>query len=171
MKDWKPINPEELADNVFKLIGKDWMLITAGTEDDYNTMTASWGGMGVLWHKPVATVYIRPVRYTDEFVKKNELFTLSFFEEKYRDVLTICGTISGRNEDKAAIVGLHAEPLPEGGLSFREARLAISCRKLYQDTLKPEHFLDSAIEKNYPKKDYHNIYIGEITSCWRFDGR
>jgi flavin reductase (DIM6/NTAB) family NADH-FMN oxidoreductase RutF len=166
MKDWKQINPNELTENVFKLIGEDWTLITAGKQDDFNTMTASWGGMGVLWHKPVTTVYIRPTRYTNEFVDKNEIFTLSFFEDKYRDALTICGTISGRDEDKTAIVGLHGEPLPDGGLSYREARLAISCRKMYQDTFKPENFLDSGIERNYPKKDYHNIYIGEITGIF-----
>ncbi len=166
MKEWKQINPEELADNVFKLIGKDWMLITAGTADNFNTMTASWGGMGILWHKPVVTVYIRPTRYTDEFVQKNEMFTLSFFEEKYRDSLTLCGTVSGRNENKVAIAGLHEVPAPAGGMSFREARLAICCRKLYQDTLKPGLFLDSAIERNYPKKDYHNFYIAEITGVF-----
>ena len=166
MTDWKKIKPGAIPDNVFKLIGKDWMLITAGTEDDFNTMTASWGGMGVLWNKSVATVYIRPVRYTDEFVRKNEIFTLSFFEGKYREALKICGTVSGRDKNKMAISGLHGEPLPEGGMSFREARLAICCRKLYQDTLKPGHFLDSAIEKNYPEKDYHNFYIGQITGCW-----
>jgi len=166
MKDWKQISPNELTDNVFKLIGEDWMLISAGTADNFNTMTASWGGMGVLWNKPVATVYIRPTRYTDKFAQENEFFTLSFFEEKYRDSLTLCGTVSGRDEDKISIAGLHGEPLPAGGMSFSEARLVISCRKLYQDVLNPEHFLDSAIENNYPKKDYHHIYIGEITGVF-----
>ena len=166
MQRWKQLNPEKLTDNVFKLIGKDWMLITAGTEGHFNTMTASWGGLGVLWHKPVSTVYIRPTRYTDGFMKKNPIFTLSFFEEKYRGMLEVCGTISGRDKDKVSIAGLHGVELPDGGISFDEARLAIRCRKLYEDTLNPEHFLDTSIEKNYPKRDYHNIYIGEITGCF-----
>src|SRR5699024_11934868 len=94
------IDPKELNKNVFSLIGDRWMLITAGTREKCNTMTASWGGLGVLWGKPVATVYIRPQRYTMEFVEGSEFFTLAFFGEAYRKALALCGSKSGREIDK-----------------------------------------------------------------------
>lgn len=159
---WKEIEAEKMMGNVFNMIGKEWMLITAGVAGQLNTMTASWGGMGVLWHKSVAFIFVRPTRYTDEFIRKHDVFSLSFFEEKHRKALEVCGTMSGRDTDKIRIAGLSPEVLPDGSMGFQEARLTLSCRKIYQDVLRPEEFLSPEIEKNYPKKDYHNIYIGEI---------
>ena len=100
------IEPNMIDRNVFQLIGSDWMLITAGTPESYNTMTASWGGMGVLWGKNVCFCFIRPTRHTYQFIEKADVFSLSFFEERYRGALEICGTKSGRDIDKAAATGL-----------------------------------------------------------------
>ena len=99
------IDPKELNQNVFSMIGEQWMLVTAGTAERCNTMTASWGGLGVLWGKPVATVYIRPQRYTLEFVEREDCFTLSFFGEEYRKALALCGSKSGRDVDKVKECG------------------------------------------------------------------
>lgn len=99
------IDPKELDQNVFSMIGEQWMLVTAGTVERCNTMTASWGGLGVLWGKPVATVYIRPQRYTLEFVEREDCFTLSFFGEEYRKALALCGSKSGRDVDKVKECG------------------------------------------------------------------
>ncbi|MEN6370836.1 MAG: flavin reductase family protein [Armatimonadota bacterium] len=162
----KKIKPEELKDNVFKLIGSDWMLITAGTPNSYNTMTASWGGFGVLWNKDVCFCVIRPTRYTREFVEKAGNFTLSFFDEKYRDALSFCGANSGKDVDKAAETGLTpAAGSTPGTTCFAEARLVIECEKLYFQDIDPKNFIDPSIEKNYPEKDYHRMYIGEIIEC------
>ena len=76
--EFKEIPVSEMEFNPFDKISKQWMLVTAGDKDSSNTMTASWGGVGIMWGKPVATVYIRPQRYTKEFIDKNEYFTLSF---------------------------------------------------------------------------------------------
>jgi flavin reductase (DIM6/NTAB) family NADH-FMN oxidoreductase RutF len=156
--------PELLDDNPFKLIGSDWMLITAGTVELFNTMTASWGGLGILWERKVATCYIRPTRYTFEFTERSPYFTLSFFNEKHRKKLTYCGTHSGRNTDKVREAGL--TPVKEGGfVYFEEARLVLACRKLYYQDINPDRFLDPKIENMYPQKDYHRMYIGEIVKC------
>ena len=88
---WKKIDPKQIEQNVFSMIGEQWMLVTAGTKENCNTMTASWGGLGVLWNKPVATAYIRPQRYTKQFLDEHEYFTLSFFGEEFRKELTLCG--------------------------------------------------------------------------------
>ena len=93
---FKEIKPEELNFNPFTRIGSDWMLLTAGTEDKFNTMTASWGGAGVFWGKPAVTCYIRPQRYTKEFIDKEELFSVSFLKDGHRDALKLCGSVSGR---------------------------------------------------------------------------
>ncbi|MHB9126545.1 MAG: flavin reductase family protein, partial [Armatimonadota bacterium] len=152
--------------NPFTLIGSDWMLITAGAPDSCNTMTASWGGLGVLWGKNICFVFIRPERYTYEFVERAENFTLSFFDERYRDALNLCGTKSGREMDKIAAAGLTkvAGSLP-GSTYFAEARLVIECRKIYFQDLDPAHFLDPAIGECYRGTGIHRMYIGEIEAC------
>jgi flavin reductase (DIM6/NTAB) family NADH-FMN oxidoreductase RutF len=158
------IRPELLTDNPFKLIGADWMLITAGTEGSFNTMTASWGGLGVLWERRVCFCFIRPTRYTYEFIERSETFTLSFFEERYRKALSYCGSHSGRDTDKIKEAGL--TPVTEEGFThFAEARLVLACRKLYFQDISPDRFLDPAIEGMYPLKDYHRMYVGEIKKC------
>lgn len=160
------IKPEDISDNTFELIGKDWMLITAGSPDSYNTMTASWGGFGVMWNKNIAWCVVRPTRYTYEFMEKAENFTLTFFDEEYRDALMLCGTKSGRDTDKAAETGL--TPVAgelEGTTTFAQARMVLECRKLYYQDIDPANFIDPAIDGNYPDKDYHRMYLGEIVSC------
>ena len=156
------IDPKELNQNVFTLIGDQWMLITAGTREKCNTMTASWGGLGVLWGKPVATVYIRPQRYTLEFVEREEKFTLAFFGEAYRKALALCGSKSGRDIDKVKECGFTVETA-DGAPYFAEADLVLVCKKAYWQDMDPTHFLDGEIDgKWYPEKDYHRIFIGEI---------
>lgn len=163
----KKTDPKELEPNAIKLIGQDWMLVTAGTPGNFNTMTASWGGLGELWHKPVAFVFIRPQRHTCEFVEENETLTLSFFNEEYRDVLKFCGSHSGRDTDKVAATGITPYATDTGSVAFREASIVLECRKLYKDILRPGSFLDkSIIDKNYPGGDYHIIYVVEIINAW-----
>lgn len=165
--DFKEIEPKAVTDNVIRLIGKDWMLVTAGCQEHFNTMTASWGGMGVLWNKPVAFVFIRPQRYTYEFVEKQEGFTLSFFEEKYRAALQLCGTVSGREVNKVEKAGLTPLALPSGEMTFQEARLVVECRKLYTDLIRPEAFLDTVLIRQwYPEQDFHRMYVAEMVKVW-----
>lgn len=159
---FEKIDPKSLDQNVFSLIGEQWMLITAGTGEKCNTMTASWGGLGVLWGKPVATVYIRPQRYTLEFVEREERFTLAFFGEEYRKALALCGAKSGRDIDKVKECGFTVETA-DGAPYFAQADLVLVCRKAYWQDMDPTHFLDGEIDgKWYPEKDYHRIFIGEI---------
>ncbi|MBN2681595.1 MAG: flavin reductase family protein [Bacteroidales bacterium] len=158
------IDPKELNDSAIRLIGYDWMLITAGSLENYNTMTAAWGQIGFLWKKPVVTTYIRPVRHTYKFAEEFETFSLCFFEEDMKPVLNLLGTKSGQDINKMQIEGLTAFK-GEHSVCFEQAKLIIECRKIYADDIKPELFIDEAIDKNYPKKDYHRFYIGEILSC------
>ncbi|MBQ8357859.1 MAG: flavin reductase family protein [Clostridia bacterium] len=165
MKDFRAISPEEI-ENVFHLVGKDWMLITAAGKDKngketVNTMTASWGGMGVLWNKPVAFCFIRPQRYTHTLTEQSERFSLSFFTEEYRGALRLCGTKSGADTDKFAAAGL--TPATENGTPYvKEARMVLLCRKLYRDTLKKDAFLDPTLLDNYKDGDFHTVYVAEI---------
>jgi flavin reductase (DIM6/NTAB) family NADH-FMN oxidoreductase RutF len=137
---FKTVNPEELKDNFFSQINNDWMLITAGNLSHFNTMTASWGTMGILWNKPVAICFVRPQRYTFQFTEKQNYFTLSFLEEKYRDILSFCGSHSGKDTDKIAGTGLVPVALDAESITFEQARLVFECRKLYADFIKPENF-------------------------------
>lgn len=160
----REITPYELQDNVFKMIDKDWMLVTASDREGkaFNTMTASWGGMGILWGKPVAFVFIRPQRYTYEFTEQSDRMTLSFFGGEQKNALKICGTKSGRDCDKIKEAGLTPVNVGEGLYSFKEATVVVQCRKIYADTIKKENMLDASIMKNYQNNDFHKLYVCEI---------
>jgi flavin reductase (DIM6/NTAB) family NADH-FMN oxidoreductase RutF len=162
---FKIIDPKLISDNPFKLIDKEWMLITAGGIDSFNTMTASWGGFGILWNKPVVFCFVRPVRYTYKFMEKSDYFSASFFTMEYRDALNFCGKYSGRDVDKIKATGLTPIASPNESVYFDQARLVLECRKLYFSDINPEHFLLPEINRNYPNADYHRMYIGEITNC------
>ena len=164
---FEKMDPKNLDQNVFSLIGDRWMLITAGTQEKCNTMTASWGGLGVLWGKPVATVYIRPQRYTMEFVEGSEFFTLAFFGEEYRKALALCGSQSGRDVDKVKACGFTVAEAEGGAPYFAQAELVLVCKKAYWQDMDPAHFLDPEIETHYAQRDYHRIFIGEIVEALR----
>ena len=159
----REITPEQINENIFKLIGKDWMLITAKKSGgDFNTMTASWGGTGVLWNKNVCFVFIRPQRYTYEFTEEADEFTLSFYPEDKRAALTLCGRKSGRDCDKVQEAGLTPREL-DGTVYFDGAKLVMKVKKLYKSQLDKDEFIDTDIVSScYPTEDYHYVYICEI---------
>ncbi len=165
---FKRVDLFDFSDRVFEMLKNEWMLITAGDESSFNTMTAAWGGFGILWNKPTATIYIRPQRYTYQFTEQNELFSLCYFGSgRYRDALSFCGTKSGRDYDKCKETGLIPLNTPAGCIAFKQSRLIFECRKLYTDTIKPDFFIDKNVESVvYPGKDYHRFYIGEILGCY-----
>lgn len=165
---FKKIDINDIQFNPFTKIGKEWMLITGGSIDSFNTMTASWGQMGVLWNKNVLTCYIRPNRYTYEFVEKGESFAVSFFGEEFRSVLTFCGSHSGRDCDKIKETGLTPEEL-DGCVAFSEASLVLICRKLYSYDLEESGFLtgDGIPEKFFGSDPYHRAYICEIMGVYK----
>lgn len=165
----KRIEIKDLTENFFESISKEWMLVTAGTPEHFNTMTASWGGIGFLWNKPVAFVFIRPERYTYEFAEKNEYLTLSFLGDENRQIYKICGSKSGRDTDKVQETGLKPLPTPEGNITFEQSRLTLECRKLYSRMLEPESFIDKQpLEKWYSENNgMHKMYIVEIVNVWK----
>lgn len=160
--NFKEIKPEELQKNPFTMIGKEWMLITAEKEGTVNTMTASWGGVGVMWGKNAAFIVIRPQRYTKEFIDAADHVSLSVLDETHRKTLAYLGSVSGRDEDKISKSGLtvaRADHVPY----FEEANTVIIGRKLYAQEYCSDCFLDKeADEKWYPAGDYHTMYILEI---------
>lgn len=168
--EMKKIELSSLSDNVFEMVGKEWMLITAGTPEKFNTMTASWGCLGWLWNKPVAVVFVRPERYTHDFVETNSMLTLSFLgtDKAMRDAYNICGTRSGRDGDKVAAAGLQPIETEGGNVTFSGARLALECRKLYKGDIKPEEFIDQDISKWYggQRGGYHDVYVVEIVAAY-----
>lgn len=162
--NFKKADVYNLPLNAMDLIGNQWMLITAGNAEAYNTMTASWGTMGELWNKPVVFIFVRPQRYTFEFIEANDFFTCCFLDRSQREILNYCGAHSGRHVNKAAQTGLI--PLTsDHGVIFKQAELYLECKKIYADDIKPEKFMIDTIQKHYPHKDYHRMYIGEIVNA------
>ena len=165
---WKQVDPKDIKENSVSLFADKWAIVTAGTPDNFNMMTISWGTLGHLWNKPVAFCFIRPQRYTYEFTERETTFTISFFDESYRDVLSYIGSHSGRNEDKVKASGLTPKVLSSGNITFEEARMVIECKKTYADFFREENFIDAdVIGESYPQFDFHKMYVGEITNVWK----
>ncbi len=164
---FKKIELSGLSFDPFTKIGKEWMLLTAGKPGRFNTMTASWGQVGVLWSRNVLTCYIRPNRYTFGFVENEELFTASFFGEQYRSALSFCGSHSGKDCDKVKETGLTPYELG-GSMTFEEADVVFVCRKLYSYDLQESGFLtdDGIAAQNYGSAPYHRAYIAEIIGVY-----
>lgn len=164
----KAIDMKELKFNPMTLIGKEWMLVSAGNEKSFNTMTAQWGHLGAIWNgdMPTSVIYLRPQRYTRSFVDKEDYYTLSFFDEAYKKGLMYLGTHSGRDEDKLAKTSL-TPVFSDESVYFKEAKMVLVCRKIYRDKLHEESFIDQNIlKKNYPEHDFHYVYIGEIVKAY-----
>lgn len=158
---FKEISCEEVQGNVFTKIGKEWMLISAGSEGNVNAMTASWGGMGVLWNKNVVYIFVRPQRHTKTLIDAYDHFAISFYAEDKRAMLAYMGKASGKEEDKIAHEQLHV--IQDHAPYFEEAKEVLICRKLFAQELDPESFIDKQIDHTcYPQKDYHILYVGEI---------
>lgn len=161
MNSFTAIDPKELAENPISLIGDTWMLLTADDGTRCNTMTASWGGVGVLWNLPVAFTFVRPQRYTYSLMEHADTYSLSFLPEDYRPALRYCGSHSGRDEDKFAATGLSV--FEEAGTPcIEQARLVLICRKLHVTDFAADQFTDSSLLSHYKANDFHRQYVGEI---------
>lgn len=151
---------KNIDENLVKLISDDWGLVCAGKPDNWNGMTVSWGGVGELWNKDVVFLFIRPQRYTKEFLDREEYFTLCFFDDEYKDALKVCGTKSGRDFDKMKSVGF--DVAVDGEAVYpAQAKLVLKCKKIAVQEMDSTGFIDKSIENNY-NGDYHYIYVGEI---------
>ncbi len=165
----KEVKLEELEFNPFTVIGKEWMLINTKTENEVNTMTASWGGMGHLWNKNVVFLFIRPQRYTKKLIDEDDVkVSVSFFGGEHKKELGYLGTNSTYDvKDKIQKSGLHLVE-EDGVVSFEEASLTLEVEKLYRQTLTEDSFLNTKVDEDaYPKHDYHDVYVCEIKRVFR----
>ncbi len=152
--------------NAFQIFEKDWALLTAGTPQRYNTMTIGGGGLGTLWGKPVATVYVKPVRYTHELMDASEYFTVSFYPKEYRRAMGLLGTLSGRDCDKVARAGLTPKPL-DSAVTFQEAEVTLLCKKIYRQDLDTAAMPRDVVADYYASEEPHTMYIGEVIDIIR----
>lgn len=162
----KEILASQLNENIFELIGEEWMLVTAERQGKVNMMTASWGALGVFWNKPAATIYMRQSRYTKEFIDSSERFSLCFFESQYRRMLGMCGTKSGRDIDKIKESALTLKSV-DGVPYFEEARMVFVCKKIFNQKMERSGFMEEEpFNKNYTNGDFHQLYIAEIEKIY-----
>lgn len=151
----------EFIDKSFSAFAKEWALVTAGNMESYNTMTIAWGGLGTLWSRPVATVYVKPCRYTHSFLESNEYFTVSFFAPEHRKALGVLGTKSGRDGDKVAEVDFDAVPCGES-VTFKQAKLTVLCKKIYRQDLDMSEMPEDVIKDYYLEEAPHTTFIGQV---------
>ena len=165
---FKQISPEEISDDVFTLTGKIFPVITAGKKELYNSMTASGGGMGLLFRKPTTWCLLRSDRYTLELMQKEQRYTMSYFPKKYMEQVIFLGSKSGRDSAKMKEVKLTSIQTPSGNLSYEEARLIIECKLTLITTPSPDDFCTQEA-RDYLKEvyksasDYRKYVFGEIT--------
>jgi flavin reductase (DIM6/NTAB) family NADH-FMN oxidoreductase RutF len=168
---FRPITAVEMTGNVFKLVGQDFTVITAGTEADYNSMTASWGGWGILFEEPVTWCFLRANRYTLEYMKKSETYTMTYFDDQYKDQVMLFGTKSGRDTDKMKEHKLTPVLTPSGNMAYKEAKLIIECALGEVTSVHPDDFYAEKgrtfVEDAYEEvNDYHKLIFGKITMIW-----
>ncbi|MBE6990504.1 MAG: hypothetical protein E7426_07145 [Ruminococcaceae bacterium] len=157
---------KEFSTDIFSRFNKQWALVCAGTLERHNAMTISWGELGTLWGKSVATVYVKPVRYTWQFMEESEYFTVSFYPEEYRQALTVMGSVSGRDCDKDAAAGL--TPVPAGeGVTYVQAEVTLLCRKIYWQDLDLQRIPADVVRQSYLEEAPHRMYIGEVLDVIR----
>lgn len=157
---FKEIKAKDLGENFIKSIADEWMLITAGNEDGYNMMTASWGFVGEMWGNDTVIAAVRPQRYTMEFIDKNDYFTLSFYGDR-KDIHKVCGSLSGRDVNKTEMTGL-TPVFSDNTVYFGEARLVIISKKQYVAPLTEKGFIDKQILDKWYNGDLHNMIFGKI---------
>ncbi len=165
MSTFKELSINDLKINPFEMIGHEWMLITAKHEEKINTMTASWGGMGVMWNHNVVFVFIRQSRYTKELIDNTDKFSLTFYPKNEKKTLAYFGTTSGRDEDKISKVGYHVI-FDNDTPYFEEAKLTFICKKLSRHYIGKEGMLSDEINPKWysgaDENNYHDMYIGSI---------
>lgn len=163
--EFRKIKAEEWNGNIFEAIGKQWFLLTAGTPERFNTMTASWGMAGIMWNMPSVTCYVRKSRHTFGFMEEGDTFTLSFFGEEYRKALAYCGSHSGRDVDKVQETGLTPAVI-EGEPTFAEAETVFVCKKRYAADIAEKDLPEAVRSQFYSKDAAHKLYIGEIIGVY-----
>lgn len=167
-----PISPKDIKENPIKLFGDDWAVVAAGTQDDFNELTVSWGALGDAWwdNMPIAIIFVSATRFTHKYLEANDTFSINVFPRQYRKALAYIGTHSGKNEDKVAATGLKVDFSELGTPLFPEAHLVLECRKIYAHDLERDKFSESLIG-NYAQAKFqgvvpHTVFFGEIVNCW-----
>lgn len=164
----KPVNARDLSVEALRLFTGRTPLLTAGDKTACNTMTIGWGGLGSLWQKPACTVYVRPSRHTFQFMESHDYFTVSVLPRDRKDILSLCGTKSGRDVDKIAVCGLTLCHGAGDAPFFDEAELVLVCRKLYAQDMRPECAVDTgAAAQFYTEGDWHRMYVGEVVEAYQ----
>ena len=161
------VEVKTLTPEIFRMFQVNTALLTAGDEKHLNTMTIGWGQLGTLWNLPVCTVYVRPERYTYEFMEAQDTFSVSVLPDSARDIARLCGTRSGREVDKVKECGFTVAQAECGAPYFEEAELVLVCRKRYAQEMDPQAIPQDAKDRFYPEKDYHTMYIGEVVEALR----
>jgi flavin reductase (DIM6/NTAB) family NADH-FMN oxidoreductase RutF len=162
MSPFRTVSVGSLPDP-FTLIHHRQLLITVANGTAANAMTASWGGLGVLWNKPVSAIFVRPQRYTYTLLEQAEAYSLAVLPSDNRAPLTYCGTHSGRDGDKLSAAALSVF-YHEGTPCIEQAEFVIVCRKLHAVSFAPDQFTERSLLSYYTANDFHRQYIGEITA-------
>lgn len=166
---YEAVAAEDFDENIFKLVGKDFTVITAG--ETPNSMVASWGGVGIMFNKPVTWNFLRANRFTLEKIRETGTYTMCYFPDQYKGDIMQFGTKSGRNTDKMAQTKLTPMATPDGYPAYAEAKIIIECKLIAASTVsKDEFYTEEAktfLQEGFDDaKDWHKLVYGEITKIY-----
>lgn len=168
---FEQIDPKDIAEDVFTLVGENFGILTAGAAGDENAMVTSWGGWGIVFGKPGMFHFLRSNRYTLEKMRDQNVYTVTFFDDEFKDDIMPFGMASGRDTDKMAQTRLTPVRTPEGAPAWKEAKLIVECRLAEVTTVAPDDFYNdedrSFVEEAYAETgDWHKLVLSQITHVW-----
>lgn len=166
----RKVNAFDYAREIMEALPKG-ILITTKTEEKINAMTIGWGTLGIEWGRPIFIAYVREHRYTYEMLEKNSEFTINIpLGEVNKNILSVCGTKSGRDMDKIKELGLTLEESDVISVpGLKELPLTLECKVIYKQAQELAK-LDSLYKDKYYSDDipgdYHIAYYGEIVNAY-----
>ena len=164
-----PVELERLTPEILHVFGRQPPLLTAGDKTGLNTMTIGWCQLGCVWNLPTCTVYVRPERYTYQFMESHNYFTVSVFPADRKKDMAFCGTKSGRDVDKVKECGLTLCYGAGDAPFFEEAEWVLVCRKLFVQDLEASCVTDERVLKSYTPAmgGWHRAYVGEVVEAYQ----
>lgn len=167
---YKEIGVFEYSGKVLEKM-KPGNFLTTKKGDVINTMIIGWGGINIIWGRPIFIVLVRDSRATYELIESSDEFTVSIpFDHSLNDAIQICGTKSLREMDKFAYC--HLTPVKGRKIEtpiIGEAKLHYECKVIYKQTLDQSVVPDVVKDRYYHPGANHTVYYGEIVDQYIYE--
>lgn len=161
------VSAETYAEETMRVLGRCGCLLVSGSVTNANVMAIGWGLIGPLWAKPFFIAAVRPSRYTHEFVEETGDFTVNIPKKGMEDIVSYCGSVSGRDHDKFEEKGLLIQPGRKvDSPIISNCVIHYECEVAYKTNVISSGLPVEILDSCYPHGDYHTLYFGEILTTY-----